>query len=330
MKTRVPIFILSLGIAILCGQLLSAKPPFSGTIFIDPDIITPEDPTAFESLSEAGQAMRQMFDRRVPGWIEVKAFLFNAIFDDGLDIEVQVNPEFGNSSTALAEARKYSEIIGRLPTALRADVETVWIHKGTEPFGGGNNNLLIHTGQAEQYTNSGILEETLVHEAAHSSLDADHAKSVEWLSSQDKDANFISTYARDFPTREDIAESFLPYLALRYRSDRISPSLATTIAQSIPNRIAYFDDQSLDMYPIVQPEPVSLKELSYDQSLGTVKLSWASGSGKIYRVITSTDLTEWTEFWDPIRSGGIETTLELDASEPQRFFRVRTLLPNDE
>ena len=28
----------------------------------------------------------------------------------------------------------------------------------------GNNNLLIHVGQADDYVNSGILEETLVHE----------------------------------------------------------------------------------------------------------------------------------------------------------------------
>jgi len=93
----------------------------------------------------------------------------------GLTTEIQVNPEFGNSEVALAEAEKYAEVIGRLPTALRNDVETVWIHKGTEPFGGGNNNLLIHIGQAEIYMNDGILEETFVHEASNTSLDASHA-----------------------------------------------------------------------------------------------------------------------------------------------------------
>ena len=64
------------------------------------------------------------------------------------------------------------------------------------------------------------------------------------------DPTFISTYARDFPSREDIAESFLPYLAIRYRADRISQSLANTILLTIPNRIAYFDDQSFAIYPI--------------------------------------------------------------------------------
>jgi hypothetical protein len=225
-------------------------PPFGGTIFIDPDIITSSDPTTFQNLSFAGQGSRTMFDRRVNDWITVDAYLFNASFDDGLAAEIQVNPEFGGSDVALAEAEKYAEVIGRLPTALRKDVETVWIHKGTQPFGGGNNNLLIHIGQADLYTADGILEETFVHEAAHTSLDAAHASAPAWLAAQSADPTFISTYARDFPNREDIAESFLPYLAIRYRSGRITQSLANTIMQTMPNRIAYLDNQSLDMYPI--------------------------------------------------------------------------------
>ena len=221
---------------------VNPDPPFKGTIFVDPDIITFSDPTTFQSLSFAGQGSRTMFDRRVNDWITVNAYLFNATFDDGLTTQIQVNPEFGSSETALTEAQKYADAIGRLPTALRTDVETVWIHKGTELFGGGNNNLLIHTGQADLYAADGILEETFVHEAAHTSLDAAHASAPGWLAAQSADPAFISRYARDWPNREDIAESFLLYLAVRYRSDRISQSVANVILLTMPNRIAYFDD----------------------------------------------------------------------------------------
>ncbi len=232
------------------NQTVQADPPFSGTIFIDPDIITSSDPTTFQRVSYSGQGSRRMFDRRVNNWITVNAYVFNASFDDGLTAEIQVNPEFGSSSAALGEAQKYGWVIGQLPTTLRADTQTVWIHKGTQPFGGGNNNLLIHTGQADLYEDDGILEETLFHEAAHTSLDADHAAASGWLAAQTDDGEFISTYASDFPDREDIAESFLVYLAVRYRSDRISQSLEERILQTIPNRISYFDNQSFDMYPI--------------------------------------------------------------------------------
>ncbi len=225
-------------------------PPFGGTIFIDPDIITPDDPTTFTGLEDAGRAPRTMYDRRVEDWITVEAFLFDASYDDGLAIEVQVNPEFGTVDAARAQAGFYADAVGRLPTALRLHVETMWIHQGVEPFGGGNDNLLIHIGQGELYLQDGILEETFVHEAAHTSLDESHATAPGWRAAQAADPTFISTYARDHPDREDVAESFLPYLAVRHRADRISETLRQLIEQTIPNRIAYFDGLGLDMYPI--------------------------------------------------------------------------------
>lgn len=223
-------------------------PPFDGTIFIDPDIVNADDPGAFQSISSAGTAQRQMYDRRV-GWITISPYLFQANYDDGLSIEVQVNPEFSETEAA-AEAERYAALFGQLPTLLRRDVETSWIHKGVHPWGGGNRNLLIHTGQGQLYINDGIAEETLIHEASHTSLDEYHSASPAWLQAQADDPTFISTYARDNPDREDIAESFLPYVALRYRRDRISDELAATIEATIPNRIQYFDSIVQDMYPL--------------------------------------------------------------------------------
>ena len=226
------------------------NPPFGGTIFIDPDIITPDDPTTFVSLTYAGTGVREMYDRR-SGYLFLEPFLFPAEYDDGLTIEIQVNPEFGTRENAEFYALKYAEVIGRLPTGLRKDVETSWIHKGEEVFGGGNNNLLIHTDYSElNYEEQGILEEVLIHEAAHTSLDAYHAESASWLEAQSKDCDFISSYAKDNPMREDIAESYLPYFAIRYRPERISQFLKRKIENAIPNRIEYFDEQSIDMYPI--------------------------------------------------------------------------------
>ena len=229
---------------------VTIAPPFGGTIFIDPDIVLPSDPTTFLKLVYSGQETRTMYDRRVNGWITIEPFLFDASFDDNLTIEIQVNPEFENPETAQLEAEKFAPIIGQLSTALRRYVQTVWIHKGTEPFGGGNNNLLIHTGQADEYIKDGILEETFIHEASHTSLDASHANSAGWLQAQTDDPTFISVYARDNPTREDIAESYLTYFAIAYRLDRISDGLSDSISKAIPNRIKYFDGLELDMYPV--------------------------------------------------------------------------------
>ena len=130
---------------------------------------------------------------------------------------------------------------------LRKDIQTSWIHKGINPYGGGNNNILIHTGQTKEYERDGILEETLIHEASHTSLDSYHAKNYAWQEAQRKDNHFISGYAEENPMREDIAESFLAYIAANHRSDRISPELKLTILNTIPNRIKYFDNQNFDL-----------------------------------------------------------------------------------
>ena len=88
-----------------------------------------------------------MFDRRPADWIIINAYLFNARFDDGLNSEIQVNPEFESVPAAQGVADKYARMIGQLPTVLRTRVETVWIHKGEELWGGGNDNILIHVDQ---------------------------------------------------------------------------------------------------------------------------------------------------------------------------------------
>ena len=53
--------------------------------------------------------------------------------------------------------------------------------------------------------------------------------------------------------REDVAESFNAWFAVRHRSDRVAKAMIETIERTIPNRIAYFDSLGLDMYPTASP-----------------------------------------------------------------------------
>ena len=220
-----------------------SKPPYSGTLWVDPDIIIETDPSTFVTVESLGTGTRQMYDRR-KGWIEVDAILFYAFYMDGRAIEIQINPEFSEYE-AKKYATFYGNAIGQLPSILRKDVDTVWIHKGNETFGGGNRNLLIHTENPDYH---GIwLEETLFHEACHTSLDSWMYNST-WTNAQILDDAYISEYARDFPNREDIAESCALYYAIKFKPERVSAITKDLIKDTIPNRLNVFD--SISMTPI--------------------------------------------------------------------------------
>jgi hypothetical protein len=178
-------------ILLLSLPLLSfAQAPYSGTIFIEPGIITPSDPSAIESTTYKGQGMVTMYDRRTSDWETVNAFLFDVVWDDGLTCVAQVNPEFLTMEAAKVEAEKYAFLVGQLPNCLRIDVDELWIHKGTKAYGGGNRLILIHTGKTIEYDNNGITEEALIHEAAHTSLDVSHATATDWVEAQNLDGAF--------------------------------------------------------------------------------------------------------------------------------------------
>jgi hypothetical protein len=278
-------------------KLNAQAPPYSGTIFIDGDIITSADPSTIQSTTYTGRGQKIVYDRRASAFITINAYLFNVIWNDGLTSEAIINPEFGSVALATVEAEKYAYLIGKLPYCLRTDVNEIWIHQGVQPFGGGNNSILIHTGQSVNYEASGILEETLVHEASHTSLDQAHASSTNWTNARVQDNNFISTYARDNPTTEDIAESFLTWLAVRYRATRISQTDYNIITQTIPNRLIYFDNQNFNLNPISGALPIKLVSFSAKLQNQNAVLNWATAQEQNslkFSIERSEDASNWS------------------------------------
>ena len=225
-------------------------PPYSGTVWITPDILGPSDPTALGSVTYTGRGMREVFDRRVDMWVTVDAYLFDAQFGERT-LEFQVNPEFGTEEAARRQVDTFAPAIGRLPAVLMSGLREVEMNAGEGLFGGNsyNGSLLIHTDDeaTQQALREGYLEEIFLHEAAHAALDPSISEAPGWRSAQRADDAFISEYARDHPDREDVAESFLPYFALRHRPDRLTAEERWIIMMSIPNRLAYFDEQPFDM-----------------------------------------------------------------------------------
>ena len=55
--------------------------PYSGTVFITPDLMGDVDPTSFHSVTYIGRGERGIFDRRPGTWITVNAYLFRAVYE---------------------------------------------------------------------------------------------------------------------------------------------------------------------------------------------------------------------------------------------------------
>ena len=238
----------------------TGEAPYPGTVWVTADILGPSDPTSLGSITYTGRGMREVFDRRVDRWVRVDAYLFEAQFGERT-VEFQLNPEFGSREAAGMQVDAFAPAIGRLPAVLMSNLREVEINAGEGAFGGNsyNGSILIHTEDRSTMDalRGGFLEEAFLHEAAHASLDPLHADAPGWRAAQQADRAFISEYAQDFPDREDIAESILPYFAVRYRPDRLTAAQRWLMTMTTPNRIAYFDDQDFDMSPYTPAGPIA-------------------------------------------------------------------------
>lgn len=185
MALSIPSVLIGLG---LLGSVdpAAAAPPWSGTAFIAPGLVTDSDPTSFSTITDRGLQSHSVFDRRIDSYVIMNVFVYDASFVDGKILRFLVNPEFGDVAASRQPVQFYAPVFGRLPNALRRGVAYVWVHKGDHPFGGtpfdGNPAILIHTGAlAQSYINQGVLEEILIHEASHAVLDSTLHDSAGWL-----------------------------------------------------------------------------------------------------------------------------------------------------
>ncbi len=218
-------------------------PPFEGTVFISPRLIDSSDSSSLMNVAYAGRGMREFWDRRAERWVTIEAYVFDVRYGWGT-VEFQVNPEFGSVDAARAEVDTYAPALGRLPAFLMTNAREVEISAVDEVFQGNEAGIIhIYTDSGEELIRNGFLEEVLLHEAGHASLDRHHKNSAGWRQAQDTDGVFISQYARDHPDREDVAESILPWFAVRQRPERLTDADRSAILTAIPNRLEYFDRQ---------------------------------------------------------------------------------------
>ena len=258
MKKLLAIIVLGL---LVCLNAVAADYVFKHNMWTDGDIIIKKNPTSFQNLTLEEEGKRINFwDRRTEtsgSWTKsnFNAYIFKATNEKSHDVSIRVNSEFKSIKKAEKEALKYAIAYGQLPNFIKKNIRTITIHKGDKILGGGNNDILIHTGWSGlKGKNRKFLGEVMVHEGSHASLDWHWGGSInasKWRAAQKADKKFISKYAKDNPEREDVAETVLWWIAVRYKADKISKSNYNKILKAIPNRLKYLDEMNFDLYPLV-------------------------------------------------------------------------------
>jgi len=222
---------------IAASQNAQSDPPFSdtaGTVF---DIIRTSDPTTLTCLVASGRGERQIWDKRVEDEPVIDAFLFDAHYSDGTNIEIAINPEFGDA--ALAEAERYAAPLGQLPTPLRDGIDRFSVHAGRAGFHAGTGQIVVYAETTDNRLDYDHLEESLFHEAVHASWDADHRLSAGWIAAQQADGMFLTEYGQNSPEREDLAETALFAFALLHHPERFPPADTAATRNAVPHRIEY-------------------------------------------------------------------------------------------
>jgi regulator of replication initiation timing len=240
----------------LFNKIEILEPPFSGTMWDLPDLIKSSDYTIYSTSSYQGIETRLFYDKSIPDFINYPAHVYKVNFGDDLSIDFEIYTEFTQQEAGNIE-QKYAPLIGQLGKDLRKNIISFEFLKGEEAASAQRTddlnyaNITFHTewltSVVETRPEGDKTEELLIHESAHLSIDPYVYGQQEWTDAVNLDGNYLSTYAKDNPNSEDVAETFQAYIAVKYFPDRISNSLRDTILSVCLNRFEYFDSLNLDL-----------------------------------------------------------------------------------
>ena len=217
------------------------------------DLIRSDDPSTFDRLEYLGQGEAEILDPTKSFYEPLNdAYLFVASFSDGSTIDIRIHSEVGSQTVAEAEAQRYTRPLGQLPSLLRANIGRLSIRLGTETAtASAGEGISVQVGNATIRSAENRLEETLFHEAVHTSLDSQfsYTRSADWLEAQAKDGRFLTEYGRENPDSEDLAETALYAWALLHHPERIPTEEREAIEIRIPNRLEFLADLLLSAGP---------------------------------------------------------------------------------
>lgn len=220
------------------------NPLFTNSIVsTDIDFITDSDLNAFTSIQYIGQDDKEMPDSRTDILFDTGTFVFEVSFSNGGIIEIWAHSDFGDALAAQEYADKLTSRLGKLPELMRNTISHVVLHKGDAgAFAESEGHFFVlYSNNMDVRISNNDLEETVFHESVHAALDFEYLQSNAWTQAQQNDNAFITEYAKDNATKEDMAESALFAYTMIKHPNRLSSEIETWVSVNIPNRYAFFE-----------------------------------------------------------------------------------------
>ena len=229
----------------------SDEPPYASTAYVDSNIVSPHDRTAFAGTTYSGTDVYNGWDVRTHEWADLNVYAYHVAWSDLPSCIAMVDTTFVGKDSAGVLVEFYARALGRIPLTLRAAVKGFCIMAGDSVFSTNYDSIVnIYHGQGLILVADGVLEETLIHEGTHAALDPKYAAIPQWLAAQKADVRFISDYAAEHPTTEDMAESVLFWIAMKFVPWRITDEETETVHTTIPHRLKFLDDVIFDEHPM--------------------------------------------------------------------------------
>lgn len=227
--------VLALAVAV---PALADEPPFGGSVYILAGLMTPDDPSRFESMAFTGTDVVGIWNHEREQEEDRPAFIFEASFDDQTDVTFHVDAAYDTVEAAADAVDKIAYIHGQMPKICRSVVETITLSPIGDDWSASPGFIEIDMGNYDGEAQDGALEESMLHECAHAAID-EHIEGTDgWAAAQHADDAFLTDYANE-NHGEDVAEVFSIYVGLTFFPERFPDDLRAQIEDIIPNRLDY-------------------------------------------------------------------------------------------
>lgn len=231
---------------LMLAPLAAANAPLfpNSVVSNDLEFIETKDQSTFTCLSYRGAEKAEMPDKRNNGLFVINSHIFTSYYTDGTAIELWAHPDFGSPSSAQNFVAPVAQAIGKLPIIMRMQLDHVVIHQGDETaFAEADGRFfVVYSDNIKSRIKSNDLEETIFHESVHATIDAHYSDSQTWQLAQQNDGAFITHYAANFPTKEDLAESALFAWAVLMHPGRLPHKIETQVKKLMPHRLDFFEE----------------------------------------------------------------------------------------